>query len=162
MTDIKTTADTTERLLIFKDSYANCLIPFLAPYYREIIAIDPALYKGNVQEIMQKGRFTSILFLYNGNSFVTDTYLSRVLKMSDELGAPGQSIKDVSGAQDEGLQDEGTQDTADAQDEDVRDASDAQDEDVRGASDAQDEDVQGEEPDSTSDLNDGETDNETE
>ncbi len=173
MTDIKTTADTTERLLIFKDSYANCLIPFLAPYYREIIAIDPALYKGNVQEIMQKARFTSILFLYNGNSFVTDTYLSRVLRMSDELGAPGQSIKDVSGAQDEGLQDEGTQDTADAQDEDVRDASDAQDEDVRdasdaqdedvrGASDAQDEDVQGEEPDSTSDLNDGETDNETE
>ena len=164
MTDIKTTADTTERLLIFKDSYANCLIPFLAPYYREIIAIDPALYKGNVQEIMQKARFTSILFLYNGNSFVTDTYLSRVLRMSDELGAPGQSIKDVSGAQDEGLQDEGTQDTADAQDEDVRDASDAQDEDVRdasdaqdedvrGASDAQDEDVQGEEPDSTSDLN---------
>ena len=79
MTDIRTTADTTDRLLIFKDSCANCLIPFLTPYYREIVAVDPALYKGNIQEIMQKAKFTSILFLYRGNSFVTDKNISRLL-----------------------------------------------------------------------------------
>ncbi len=79
MIDIKTTADTTDRLLIFKDSFANCLIPFLTPYYREIVAVDPALYKGNLQEIMQKAKFTSIVFLYSGNSFVTDKDISRVL-----------------------------------------------------------------------------------
>lgn len=83
MIDIKTTADTTDRLLIFKDSYANCLIPFLVPYYREIVAVDASLYEGNVQEIMQKAKFTSILFLYNGNSFVTDTYIAKVLNMQD-------------------------------------------------------------------------------
>ena len=79
MTDIRTTADTTNRLLIFKDSCANCLIPFLTPYYREIVAVDPALYKGNIQEIMQKTKFTSIFFLYRGNSFVTDKNISRLL-----------------------------------------------------------------------------------
>ncbi len=79
MTDIRTTADTTDRLLIFKDSCANCLIPFLTPYYREIVAVDPALYKGNIQEIMQKTKFTSILFLYRGNSFVTDKNISQLL-----------------------------------------------------------------------------------
>ena len=79
MTDIRTTADTTDRLLIFKDSCANCLIPFLTPYYREIVAVNPALYKGNIQEIMQKAKFTSILFLYRGNSFVTDKNISRLL-----------------------------------------------------------------------------------
>ncbi len=79
MTDIRTTADTTDRLLIFKDSCANCLIPFLTPYYREIVAVDPALYKGNIQEIMQKAKYTSILFLYRGNSFVTDKNISRLL-----------------------------------------------------------------------------------
>ena len=79
MTDIRPTADTTNRLLIFKDSCANCLIPFLTPYYREIVAVDPALYKGNIQEIMQKTKFTSILFLYRGNSFVTDKNISRLL-----------------------------------------------------------------------------------
>lgn len=80
MLDIKTTADTTERLLIFKDSYANCLIPFLTPYYREIVVIDPSCYKGNVQEIMQNTKFTSILFLYNGNSFVKDNHIYKVLE----------------------------------------------------------------------------------
>ncbi len=79
MIDIRTTADTTDRLLILKDSFANCLIPFLVPYYREIVAVDPALYEGSIQEIMQKTKFTSILFLYSGNSFVTDKDISRVL-----------------------------------------------------------------------------------
>lgn len=81
--DIKTTAETTDRLLIFKDSYANCLIPFLVPYYREIVVVDPSIYDGNVQEIMQKTKFTSVLFLYNGNSFVTDTYISKVLSNNE-------------------------------------------------------------------------------
>ena len=79
MIDIRTTADTTDRLLILKDSFANCLIPFLVPYYREIVAVDPALYEGSIQEIMQKTKFTSILFLYRGNSFVTDKDIARVL-----------------------------------------------------------------------------------
>ncbi len=89
MTDIKTTADTTDRLLIFKDSYANCLIPFLTPYYREILAVDPSLYDGNIQEIMRKAKFTSILFLYGGNSFVTDTNISKVLELPGKSGSPG-------------------------------------------------------------------------
>ncbi|MCI8561467.1 MAG: hypothetical protein HFH03_10175 [Dorea sp.] len=93
MLDIKTTADTTDRLLIFKDSYANCLIPFLVPYYREIVAVDASLYEGNIQEIMQKAKFTSILFLYNGNSFVTDTDISRVLEMPDMAGAQENSAE---------------------------------------------------------------------
>lgn len=80
MLDIRTTADTTDRLLILKDSYANCLIPMLTPYYREIVAVDPALYEGNLQEVMQNTKFTAVLFLYNGNSFVTDTSIANILK----------------------------------------------------------------------------------
>lgn len=87
--NIKTTADTTDRLLILKDSYANCLVPFLTPYYREIVVIDPAHYSGNLQEVMQNTKFTSILFLYNGNSFVTDTYISKTLE------APAAPEKDA-------------------------------------------------------------------
>ena len=37
--DIRTTADTTDRLLLVKDSYANSVIPFLTAYYREIIVV---------------------------------------------------------------------------------------------------------------------------
>ncbi|MGF0034087.1 DHHW family protein [Bariatricus sp. SGI.154] len=78
--DIRTTADTTDRLLLIKDSYANCLVPFLTPYYREIIIIDPRYYYGNLDEVMAENKITSVLFLYNGNTFVEDNSISGVLQ----------------------------------------------------------------------------------
>lgn len=139
MLDIKTTADTTNRLLIFKDSYANCLIPFLAPYYREIVAVDASIYEGNIQEIMQKAKFTSILFLYNGNSFVTDTYLSKVLSLP---AASGTQEEEAGGAP--GTQDNNTDEVSETQD---------------NSTDGEDMEVQDTE---NTDLQDGETNDETE
>ena len=79
MVDIRTTADTTERLLIFKDSYANCLVPFLTPYYREIIMIDPRYYYGDIRQVIKENKITGVLYLYNGNTFVGDNSISGVL-----------------------------------------------------------------------------------
>ena len=56
MVNIRTTADTTDRLLLVKDSYANCLIPFLVPYFREIIAV--LSLRSSVQ-IIPTGLFTA-------------------------------------------------------------------------------------------------------
>lgn len=80
MIDIRTTADTTDRLLLFKDSYANCMVPFLTSYYREIIIIDPRYYYGDITEVMEENKITSVLFLYNGNTFVEDNSISGVLE----------------------------------------------------------------------------------
>ncbi|MCF2681931.1 DHHW family protein [Faecalicatena contorta] len=80
MIDIRTTADTTDRLLLIKDSYANCLVPFLVPYYREIIIIDPRYYYGDITEVMESNKITSVLFLYNGNTFVEDNCINGVLE----------------------------------------------------------------------------------
>lgn len=77
--NIRTTADSTERLLLFKDSYANCLVPFLTPYYREILIVDPRYYYGDITEIMRDNKISSVLFLYNGNTFVEDNSISGVL-----------------------------------------------------------------------------------
>lgn len=79
MVDIRTTADSTDRLLLVKDSYADCLIPFLTPYYREIIVVDPEYYAGNIQNIIEENNITSVLFLYGCNTFVTDDKISGVL-----------------------------------------------------------------------------------
>lgn len=79
MIDIRTTADSTDRLLLMKDSYANCLIPFLIPHYREIIVIDPRYYAGNIHRVMKENKVDSVLFLYNGNTFVEDNSISGVL-----------------------------------------------------------------------------------
>ena len=78
--DIKTTADSTDRLLIIKDSYANSLIPFLIPYYREIVVVDPRYYYDDIENVMKKDNITSVLFLYNGNTFVKDNSISGVLQ----------------------------------------------------------------------------------
>ena len=78
--DIKTTADTTDRLLLVKDSYANSVIPFLTSYYREIIVVDPRYYYDDIHSIMEKNKITSVLFLYNGNTFVQDNSISGVLQ----------------------------------------------------------------------------------
>ena len=80
MMNIRTTADSMDRLLLVKDSYANCLIPFLVPYYREIIVIDPRYYYGDIYQVMKENKITSVLFLYNGNTFVEDKSISGVLE----------------------------------------------------------------------------------
>lgn len=77
--EIQTTVESTDRLLVVKDSYANCLIPFLLPYYREIVVIDPALYTGDIYQVMEEKKITRVLFLYSGNTFMRDGHISGVL-----------------------------------------------------------------------------------
>ena len=41
---ITTPTEENRTLLVIKDSYANSLIPFLAPYYRKIVMVDPRYF----------------------------------------------------------------------------------------------------------------------
>lgn len=77
--DIRTTSNSTRRLIIFKDSYANCYIPFLTPYFREIVVVDPRYYTGNAVDLMSTYSITDMLFLYNANTFFADNNISGVL-----------------------------------------------------------------------------------
>lgn len=79
LVEIKTTAEQGKRLLIIKDSYANCFIPFLVPYYREIMVMDPRYYSGDIEKLMTENRIDSVLFLYNANTFFEDRMLAGVL-----------------------------------------------------------------------------------
>ena len=63
--DVYTTAETGKTLLLFKDSYANCLMQFLYPYYDHIILIDPRYYYDNVESVISREQVTDVLFLYN-------------------------------------------------------------------------------------------------
>lgn len=77
--DISTPMEGKKNLLLFKDSYANCFIPFLVPYYRNIIVIDPRYYYDNIESLITDNEITDILFLYNVNTFMGDTSLGDVL-----------------------------------------------------------------------------------
>ncbi len=77
--DIKTMAENQKKLLIIRDSYANCFVPFLTPYYREIVMVDPRYYSGTIEDIMETYQITDVLFLYSGNIFFRDNNISGVL-----------------------------------------------------------------------------------
>lgn len=77
--DIRTAADSNERLLVIKDSHANCLVPFLVPYFQEIVMVDPAYFEGDTDQVIKDYEITSVLFLYGGNTFIEDTHISGVL-----------------------------------------------------------------------------------
>lgn len=77
--DIRTVSESKRRLLVMKDSFANSFIPFLAPYFREIVVVDPQYYSGTIQDIMDTYRITDALILYSGNTFFQDNNISGVL-----------------------------------------------------------------------------------
>ena len=77
--DIITTADTGRTLLVFKDSYANCFMQFVYPYFDHIVMIDPRYYYDNVENVMKSEGVTDILYLYNLETFLGDTSLADVL-----------------------------------------------------------------------------------
>ena len=77
--DITTSANTHRSLLLFKDSYANCMVQFLYPYFDHITMIDPRYYYDNLELVIKSEAVTDVLFLYNADTFLGDTSLADVL-----------------------------------------------------------------------------------
>ncbi len=70
-------------LLILKDSYANCLIPFLPRDYHKIIVVDPRYYTGELEVLMEAEGVNEVLILYNAATLATDTALRADLKPAE-------------------------------------------------------------------------------
>lgn len=77
--DITTTADTDRCLLLLKDSYANCFVQFLYPHFDKIIMIDPRYYYGDLENLISSQSITDVLYLYNLDTFLSDSSLADVL-----------------------------------------------------------------------------------
>lgn len=77
---IDTDADTDRTLLILKDSYANCFVPFLLSSFKQITIVDPRYYYDDINLLMQQKQYTDILFLYNVNTLAADNNLYAVLE----------------------------------------------------------------------------------
>lgn len=77
---IRTGANSDRKLMIFKDSYANCLIPFLLTDFSEITVIDPRYYYDDLDMEMLSSGYTDVLFLYNLNTLSEDNSLAPVLR----------------------------------------------------------------------------------
>lgn len=77
---IRTTADTEDTLLIFKDSYANCFLPFLAAHYKSITVIDPRYYGDQIESLFLQSDFTDVLFLFSASGLAKDESLRVILE----------------------------------------------------------------------------------
>lgn len=77
---IDTVSTSRATLLIIKDSYANCLIPMLTPYFAKIVVVDPRYMTDSIHTVMDEYNFSHALFLYNLNTFLQDTSLEDALK----------------------------------------------------------------------------------
>ena len=61
-------------LLVFKDSFANCLLPLLAADFQRIVAVDARYYSGSFSEAAAAaGEVDAVLFVYSPDSLVNDT-----------------------------------------------------------------------------------------
>ncbi len=79
---IRTMAESERKLLLVKDSYANCFVPFLTSQFREIVLVDPRYYYGNLENLLKEKEFTDVIFLYNLNTFLEDNVLYLALEDS--------------------------------------------------------------------------------
>ncbi len=60
------------KLLVIRDSYANCLGTFLANSYETVVMVDLRYYKKPVSELLASEEFTNVLVCYSLGNFMTD------------------------------------------------------------------------------------------
>ncbi len=78
LAEITSSCPGDKRIAVIKDSYAHSLVPFLANHYSKIYMIDLRYYSGDIFEYLYKSDIKDVLVLYNQNTFMTDTNLSKI------------------------------------------------------------------------------------
>ncbi|MDE6851872.1 MAG: hypothetical protein K2J67_05215 [Lachnospiraceae bacterium] len=78
--NIQTKADQGGTLVIFKDSFANSMVPFMLQDYEEIIMIDLRYFRESVNEWLEELEDPEILILYEMSNFAQDANLVKLSK----------------------------------------------------------------------------------
>ena len=77
---ISTVSQSGRNLLLIKDSYANCMIPMLTPYFSKIVVIDPRYLTDSLDSIIKENDFSHMLYVYNLNTQLEDNSLAPCLE----------------------------------------------------------------------------------
>lgn len=71
--------DSDRKLLVLKDSYAHCFVPFLLGEFKEVDMIDLRYYNQKLSERIAREGYTDVLFLYNASGFAEDRSVAKLL-----------------------------------------------------------------------------------
>lgn len=66
------------KLLMFKDSYAHCYVPFLTEHYSEITLVDMRYIQMSYKQLINPEDYDQVMFLYNASSFMSDINLRKL------------------------------------------------------------------------------------
>lgn len=77
--EIKVKNDSDRKLLVIKDSYAHCFVPFGFRDFFEITMIDIRYYNKSLQEHMEENEYTDVLFLNNVSGFAEDPNIAKLV-----------------------------------------------------------------------------------
>lgn len=68
-------------LLVFKDSFANSLLPLLSAHFSRIVAMDARYYTGNFSNAIEAaGQVDQVLYVYSLDSLLNDTMVARKIR----------------------------------------------------------------------------------
>ena len=77
---IHTDAESERKILVIKDSYANCFIPFMLNEFRQIDVLDLRYNRQSVSHQITEGGYTDLLILYNAAGFAEDTGIPNLIR----------------------------------------------------------------------------------
>lgn len=78
MADIRT-GNGGESLLIFKDSYAHCLVPFLTEHFSRITLVDMRYIQTSYSDVIDVSDYDRVMFLYNASTFMSDENIKKLM-----------------------------------------------------------------------------------
>lgn len=66
------------RVLVVKDSYANCFVPFLTYNFDEVLVVDLRSLPMKMSELLGQYEFDDILIMYNFMNYASDTNIAKI------------------------------------------------------------------------------------
>lgn len=75
-----------KNLVVFKDSYAHSIVPFLANHFETIHMIDLRYYNDDMIQYLGDNDVKDILFLYSASSFMSDETIQKVKTYVENSG----------------------------------------------------------------------------
>jgi len=84
LVEITTTTNNGKTIMVIKDSFANCFVPFLCKHYEKIVVVDPRHLNTDYLELARQNNITDLLVLYNVPNFTVDRNIPRLAPKKSE------------------------------------------------------------------------------
>ncbi len=79
LVQITTNAENDRKVLVIKDSFAHCFIPFMISGFSKIDVVDLRYYNESIRKMIEESGYTDILVLYNVGNFVEDKNIYKLV-----------------------------------------------------------------------------------